>query len=1059
MDEEKIAALTAAIEALTLKMETMGVASDTAKNITNAGKSFINATRSAAKHIDDLRKAGKSDIEIAKKLSEELAALTADYKAGAITLEEFNKQANVFKSSLNDLSDALDETTKNEIQRDIDEAESVNTRLAANKVMVSSINQTMKSLVVASFTASTSILKAVQSGGDGIAVANSILNAELTAGQQSFNALSSGVKSTADAFSKMPGKVGLLATGISALTSVFQNVADATVAYEKARLDIMNVQATKVISSFMAISSTGANFATGMDELKGIVAETGVSMESLAKIQKNNSESISGAGLGMQAGFRKLTKTFAGAEGNQLKASLLNLGFSIEEQGEVVAKTMEQMRRSGRDMATVSQSDIANSTRDYAENLRSIAAITGQDAKAKMQQARDAATNAAVENKIRKMTRDGDTKAREKFQRDHVIAAAKGLEKAFLQQFATSDLQGRGGIVTDTSSAIVLNQTGTEKTLADLVANTHNKDYAGSNTESARLNGTLGQELTSDKAVNNMSAMGTAQLLGVNSGAAGAASELFSNVQKESLKGATSPEASVAAQQEVVKSMRTLSKTTQDLNDIQIKGEQARAKLEGELFANLEEYTAKMKMALGHAGILADLKPVDKTSMVISSVVTGVGSLIGGLFDLRAASLLLGSSTASVTGLFGSLGGTLASAGTALSGMVGTAGAALTTAGTAIAGAATSAAATLGSAMTTAGTAIAGASVGTVAAAAAAAVGIASAGQALYNFNEGAHNFLNDALESVLGVDSIGGSIYDFFHPDEATSNSELPQGKNKPIEPAQSNGPLLSDLEKAKLFHDNDSYAEFAAIDKNKPIDPVESTATIVAAIDKNKPVDPAQTTATIVAAIDKNKPIDPAQSNRLLLSELEKSKLFHDTDSYTAFTAIDPTSFAPVVAALEKGKSESDLPSDSSIVNLTTKIDTVVPQAAKIINQSTPDLDSENTKTKLAQEADISTKAAMSTINKTALDNVQVSLNDASVLTAFKPIVDMLSKYFEGSAVEDAAKSSQPAILTALTKVATLLTEQNKMIEQSTILMQDLADTSTDHKHISSRIYRATV
>jgi hypothetical protein len=1044
MDEEKIAALTAAIEALTLKMESMGVASDTAKNITSAGTSFVTATRKAAKDIDNLRKAGKSESEIAKKLSEELAALTADYKAGAITLEEFNKKAAVFKTSMSNLSEALDETTKKEIQRDLDEAEAVNTRLAANKVMVSSINQTMKSLVVASFTASTSILKAVQSGGDGIAVANSILNAELTAGQQTFNALSTGIKTTADAFSKMPGKVGLLATGISALTSVFQNIADATVAYEKARLDIMNVQATKVISSFMAISSTGANFATGMDELKGIVAETGMSMDTLSKIQKTNAESISGAGIGMQAGFRKLTKTFAGAEGNQLKASLLNLGFSLEEQGDVVAKTMEQMRRSGRDMSTVSQTDITSSTRDYAENLRTIAAITGQDAKAKMQQARDAATNAAVENKIRKMTRDGDTKAREKFQRDYSIAASKGVEKAYLQQFATSDLKGHGGIVTDTSSAIMLNQTGAGQTVNDLVANTSNRDYAASNTESARLNGKLGGELTSDKAVENMSHLGMAQLVGTNAGAAGAASEMYGNVQKESLKGATTPEASVAAQQEVVKSMNTLSKTTQDLNDIQIKGEQARAKLEGDLFANLEEYTAKMKAALGHAGMLADLKPVDKTSMILSSVVTGIGSLVTGLLEFKAASLLLGSSTASVTGVFGTLGGTLTSASTAIAGAASSAGAALTTAGSAIAGTASSAAATLSGAMSTAGTAIAGASAGTLALAATTVTAVAATGQALYNINEGAHNFLNDALETVLGIDSIGGFVYDKTHGDSLSNTAQK------------------QDTKKTTNNESDKSTANIvAAIDKNKPIDPAQSTANIVAAIDKVKPIDPAQSTANIVAAIDKNKPIDPAQSNNNFLSAIEKAKLFHNNDTYTAFTAIDSSSFAPVIAAIEKNKPESKLDSDASIVDLTKKIDTMAPlnSSARIVNQNSPTLDETNAKTKMAQEADISTKAAMSTINKTALDNVQVSLNDASVLTAFKPIVEILTKYFEDTKTESNSGNSQQAMVTALAKVTTLLTEQNKMVEQTTGLMQDLVDTSSDHKHISSRIYRATV
>jgi hypothetical protein len=48
---------------------------------------------------------------------------------------------------------------------------------------------------------------------------------------------------------------------------------------------------------------------------------------------------------------------------------------------------------------------------------------------------------------------------------------------------------------------------------------------------------------------------------------------------------------------------------------------------------------------------------------------------------------------------------------------------------------------------------------------------------------------------------------------------------------------------------------------------------------------------------------------------------------------------------------------------------------------------------------------------------------------------------------------------VLRELKKLTELLQNQNEISKESTGLMQDLVDTSSDHKHISSRIYRATV
>jgi len=114
-----------------------------------------------------------------------------------------------------------------------------------------------------------------------------------------------------------------------------------------------------------------------------------------------------------------------------------NLGFSIEEQGDLAADVIGMVKRAGRSLVP---EELAKETLDYAKNLRVIQEITGEDARKKVAESKRLTESFGFQTRFLKAT-GGNAKALE----DYTVASAKYppvLQKA-IQQAA------RLGTVTD----------------------------------------------------------------------------------------------------------------------------------------------------------------------------------------------------------------------------------------------------------------------------------------------------------------------------------------------------------------------------------------------------------------------------------------------------------------------------------------------------------------------------------------------------------------------------------------------------------------------------------
>lgn len=151
-------------------------------------------------------------------------------------------------------------------------------------------------------------------------------------------------------------------------------------------------------AKFREVANAGAIFAGGLLDLRRSANTAGLTIEQYSKAIKENSEALAASGLGVTEAARRMSGALA-AGGREFDLELRRLGYDFDEFGGLVAETMSIMRTAGAPLRATDE-QIAQETRKYAENLRVISAITGEDAKKRMNEAKEAAKQLAFQQKI-----------------------------------------------------------------------------------------------------------------------------------------------------------------------------------------------------------------------------------------------------------------------------------------------------------------------------------------------------------------------------------------------------------------------------------------------------------------------------------------------------------------------------------------------------------------------------------------------------------------------------------------------------------------------------------
>ena len=231
------------------------------------------------------------------------------------------------------------------------------------------------------------VISGLTSGSSAFDVSSGILNAGLDIAGETSKTAGNAIGAVGTTMANSTNK-GMRALGTFAAIAgpAIGSLGEAASKAAKFGVDILTKEVEKNIKAFQTATSAGAMYADGMTGLNNAATNAGLTVDKFANMLSKHSADLAASGLGVGEGAALVGRVAKELRQSGVQTQLQKLGFGIEEQAGLIAETTANMRRSAGGKQT--QAEIATQTAKYAESLRTIAAITGEDAKKKTDEAK-----------------------------------------------------------------------------------------------------------------------------------------------------------------------------------------------------------------------------------------------------------------------------------------------------------------------------------------------------------------------------------------------------------------------------------------------------------------------------------------------------------------------------------------------------------------------------------------------------------------------------------------------------------------------------------------------
>ena len=252
-------------------------------------------------------------------------------------------------------------------------------------------------------------VRGLQAGQSGVQITTGLMNAALDVVGASAGGLSKGLTSAGAALFALPNIISKIAGGvIGGAGAILGATQEAAVKLARFGFEILSAEVEKSVKAFNNISSTGAMFARGMDDIRFYSSRAGLTLTEFSDVIKGNAQNLAAAGYTVSEGAKivaNVTSRFPvtlGKSGLSLQREMQNLGYSFKEQADLVTEVITDLRRTG---GTATNKQVAEATVEMAKNLRIVADITGEDAKQRMDQVKKEMEQTALDQKLRELAR------------------------------------------------------------------------------------------------------------------------------------------------------------------------------------------------------------------------------------------------------------------------------------------------------------------------------------------------------------------------------------------------------------------------------------------------------------------------------------------------------------------------------------------------------------------------------------------------------------------------------------------------------------------------------
>ena len=291
--------------------------------------------------------------------------------------------------NLNELDAAIEKTTDIYDKDQLVKKKEAVIRAASNAILVKETKSVADALGTAtkSITISAgSLTRKLLDGTSGVEFATGVMTAGIDIAGAATGQMGQSATSAGTALMGAGGKAKAFGAALVGAGTILGATSTAS-AVLTFGVEVLGKEVEKTVTAFNLVTASGALYVDGMTGMRNSAASAGLTVDMFSKVLQTNSENLATSGLSV-AGGAKLMGQAITAGGNVAKTQLLKLGYSVEEQAGLYAETIADLRRPGNNRQLVPQ-EIATQTMKYAESLRLLTALTGEDAKKKVEAVRN----------------------------------------------------------------------------------------------------------------------------------------------------------------------------------------------------------------------------------------------------------------------------------------------------------------------------------------------------------------------------------------------------------------------------------------------------------------------------------------------------------------------------------------------------------------------------------------------------------------------------------------------------------------------------------------------
>ena len=391
MDEERLA------EILAAAFEKLGMG-EFGKNISNTNKNLSEAQKKQQKQKELVDATAKKFVD----LNEQLKKGRKQYVDLGDTLKSLNQ-------NIDDVTDPI-KRQRLEVERNIIAQKFLTeTNKKAGLELSKAVGET---LVKGLFNATKTLVRDLQSGGSGVQLAADLMSVALDTNQSVLTGVAKTGGTAGMAMMAAGGKTAKFGGKIAIASTVLEYFSSALTAATKEGIQLLATEAEKTIKAFNTATSAGALFGRGMDDMRFYATRAGLTVDQFSNVIKNNSGDLARAGYTVADGAKivgNVTSRFAvqtGKSGQTLQREMLNLGMGFEEQANLTAQVVSDLKRTG---GTATNGQVAQATADIAKNMKAVADIMGEEYKARQDAAKKQAEQYAFQAKVNEIAkRTGD---------------------------------------------------------------------------------------------------------------------------------------------------------------------------------------------------------------------------------------------------------------------------------------------------------------------------------------------------------------------------------------------------------------------------------------------------------------------------------------------------------------------------------------------------------------------------------------------------------------------------------------------------------------------------